>query len=74
MYKPRANTAEWLTWVLGKIQELPYKATARYAFYRLVQEKGFSKNDYKKYIYIRISSLVALILLINSFSVSVTSS
>jgi hypothetical protein len=49
-YHPDPATAEWLTWVYQKIAELPYKATARWAFYRLVQEKGFTKDDYKKFL------------------------
>jgi hypothetical protein len=49
-YTPRSDVAEWLSWVLEKVNELPYKATARWAFYRLVQERGFAKDDYKRFL------------------------
>ena len=50
MYNPKAETAEWLDWAYDRIVDLPYKPTARWLFYRLVQEKGFAKNDYKKFL------------------------
>jgi hypothetical protein len=46
MYKPQKENQEWLNWLLDKVQALPYKASARWAFYRVVQEYGFDKSDY----------------------------
>ncbi|MBU1248163.1 MAG: hypothetical protein KKB70_05660, partial [Proteobacteria bacterium] len=50
MYNPEPETAEWLDWAFERIQTLEYKPTARWVFYRLVQEKGFAKDDYKKFL------------------------
>jgi len=49
-YNPEAENAEWLDWAFERIQGLEYKPTARWLFYRLVQEKGFAKDDYKKFL------------------------
>jgi hypothetical protein len=49
-YNPQPKTAEWLNWALEIAQGLPYVPTARYVFYRLVQEYGFTKKDYKKFL------------------------
>lgn len=49
-YNPRPETAEWLDWALDKAQSVPYVPTARWVFYRLVQEFGFKKKDYKRFL------------------------
>jgi len=51
-YKPSKENEDWLTWLLTKVQSVPYKVPPRWAFYRLVQEKGFAKGDYKKFLQI----------------------
>lgn len=50
IYRPSAETEAWLDWVFPKVSALPYKPTARWAFYRLVTEKGFAKKDYSKFL------------------------
>lgn len=55
-YRPQEKTAKILKWVLGKVEEVPYRVTLRWAFYRCVQELGLglSKKDYnnfKKWIF-----------------------
>jgi len=57
MYEPREENQKWLNWLLGKVQALPYKASARWAFYRVVQEQGFAKSDYKS-SFLKITSRV----------------
>jgi len=47
-YKPNAETAELLNWLLEKIKSVPYDVTLRWAFYRCVQERGLAKEDYGK--------------------------
>jgi len=49
-YNPTEETREWLDWAFERIAGLEYKPTARWLFYRLVQEKGFAKDDYKKFL------------------------
>ena len=51
-YNPSQKNAGWLDWALERIEDLPYKPTARWLFYRLVQEKGFVKADYKRFLQI----------------------
>lgn len=45
-YKPYPRTAEILNWVLAKVGEVPYEVPLRWAFYRVVQEKGLEKDNY----------------------------
>lgn len=49
-YNPSPETANLLNWTLKRIQEAPYAVTARWAFYRCVQELGLQKHDYAKFI------------------------
>jgi hypothetical protein len=49
-YKPSQENAAWLDWAQTRIARIPYKPTARWVFYRLVQEKGFTKDDYKRFL------------------------
>lgn len=46
-YKPSPHVAEILDWCLQRVQGVPYRVTARWLFYRLVQERGFQKSQYK---------------------------
>jgi len=46
-YTPSPKNQEWLNYCLDVVKSLPYKPTARYVFYRLHQDKGFPKSDYK---------------------------
>ena len=39
-YTPKPRTKAWLEWGLKRIQSLPYKVTARWLFYRLIDEYG----------------------------------
>jgi len=50
LYKPSPRVAEILTWSLKRVQGVPYRVTARWLFYRLVQEKGFQKREYKNFL------------------------
>jgi len=54
-YRPGSEIARLLRWTLKRIEEAPYNVTARWAFYRCVQELGLQKGDYKKFI--RVTSL-----------------
>lgn len=49
-YNPSQETANLLNWAFKRIQEAPYAVTARWAFYRCVQELGLQKGDYGKFI------------------------
>lgn len=49
-YKPQAKTREILDWCLVRIQSVPYRVTSRWLFYRLVEEKGKKKSDYKNFL------------------------
>jgi hypothetical protein len=49
-YRPCPRTAEILSWCLKRVQAVPYRVTARWLFYRLVQERGFHKSEYKNYL------------------------
>ena len=49
-YNPKPKTAEWLDWLYDRIQLAPYEVTARWAFYRLVEEYDFVKSDYHKFL------------------------
>lgn len=49
-YKPQAKTREILDWCLKRIESVPYRVTARWLFYRLVEEKGKKKSDYKNFL------------------------
>jgi hypothetical protein len=42
--------AELLDWCLRRTYNVPYKVVARWLFYRLVQERGFQKSDYKQFL------------------------
>ena len=47
-YTPRAKTAETLTRGLAMVNSVPYQVSARWVFYRLLQEGYYSKkSDYK---------------------------
>lgn len=48
-YNPRKETAETLSWTLTKVEEVPYRVTMRWAFYRCVQELGLTKEDYQRF-------------------------
>lgn len=49
-YKPTPYVAEILDWCLARVYTVPYRVTARWLFYRLVQERGFRKDQYKKFL------------------------
>lgn len=49
-YKPSCRIAEILDWCLKRVTAVPYRVTARWLFYRLVQERGFSKSQYKNFL------------------------
>jgi len=49
-YRPQAHVKEVLEWCLKRIQSVPYRVTARWLFYRLVQERGFTKKQYKSFL------------------------
>jgi hypothetical protein len=49
-YKPKEGRAEILAWCLDRVRSIPYKVTARWLFYRLVQERGFKKTEYKNFL------------------------
>jgi hypothetical protein len=57
-YKPQKKTRELLDWCLKRVKSVPYEVTARWLFYRLVEEvlksKGMStkqaKNQYKLFL------------------------
>jgi len=48
-YRPTKRVAEILNWTLAKVQSVPYQVTMRWAFYRFVQELGFTKKDYPNF-------------------------
>lgn len=45
-YNPTPRIARILEWILTKVEEVPYRVTLRWAFYRGVQELGLTKEDY----------------------------
>lgn len=47
-YAPEKRNAKWLAWALQRVKSVPYKPTARWLFYRCVQELGFKKKDYRR--------------------------
>ncbi len=49
-YNPTPEKVKWLTWLYDRIQAVPYQVPARWAFYRLVDEFKFVKEDYKKFL------------------------
>lgn len=49
-YKPRKKNAELFTWLLERVVEVPYEVSVRWCFYRLVQERGLTKQDYENFI------------------------
>lgn len=49
-YTPSQKNEEWLNWLLERIKGVPYTVTARWAFYRLVEEFRFQKSDYKRFL------------------------
>lgn len=50
-YEPKPKTAAMLNFALTKVKALPYKVSARYAFYRIVQGfAGYKKGDYGKFL------------------------
>jgi hypothetical protein len=49
-YKPSPPVAKILAWCLERVHSVPYRVTARWLFYRLVQEHGFQKKDYKNFL------------------------
>jgi len=49
-YRPSPRIAEILDWCLSRVQTVPYRVTARWLFYRLVQERGFQKRQYKNFL------------------------
>jgi len=49
-YEPSPRIAEILAWCLGRIRAVPYRVTARWLFYRLIQERGFAKGQYKSFL------------------------
>lgn len=50
MYKPRPEAERALRYVKRRIDALPYKVSNRWAFYRILQDLGYSKADYKRWI------------------------
>lgn len=49
-FQPRGRNVEVLNWCLKRVEEVPYEPTVRWLFYRVYQELGYSKKDYKKFI------------------------
>lgn len=49
-YSPRGHVAEILAWCLKRVDSVQYRVTARWLFYRLVQERGFKKCEYKNFL------------------------
>jgi len=49
-YRPKPHVAENLDWCLKRVNAVPYRVTARWLFYRLVQERGFQKRQYKVFL------------------------
>lgn len=49
-YEPTPRIAEMLNSVLRRVEALPYPTTARWVFYRIAQEFGAKKGDYKKFL------------------------
>lgn len=49
-YRPHKHAREILTWTLERIKAVPYPVTARWVFYRIVQEKGFTKSSYGTFL------------------------
>ena len=52
MYSPNKKNQVLLNWLLGKINSVPYRPSTRWAFYRVVQDKGYPKTQksYKNFI------------------------
>lgn len=48
-YKPSPAVAEVLEWALSEIKKAPYEVSTRWAFYQVVQNYGYSKDDYAKF-------------------------
>lgn len=48
-YRPKEEYAKVLDFCWEKLQSIPYKPTLRWLFYRVVQELGWSKDDYNKF-------------------------
>ncbi len=49
LYNPSTETEKLLNTALNHVQSVPYNVTARWVFYRLLQDGNFSqKSDYKK--------------------------
>jgi hypothetical protein len=49
-YVPSPRTAEILNFCFNRVRAVPYKVTARWLFYRLVQELNFKKSQYKSFL------------------------
>ena len=49
-YKPQKMVAEILDWALQKVKSVPYEVSLRWLFYQVLQEKGLTKDSYKKFI------------------------
>jgi hypothetical protein len=49
-YEPSPAVKEILEWALEKIKAVPYEVSLRWIFYRVLQEKGLSKDSYKSFI------------------------
>jgi hypothetical protein len=49
-YRSSPRIAEILNWCLKRVEAVPYRVTARWLFYRLVQERGFQKKQYKQFL------------------------
>jgi len=49
-YRASPRIAEILNWCLKRVEAVPYRVTARWLFYRLVQERGFHKGEYKNFL------------------------
>lgn len=50
LYRPSPRIGEILGWCLKRVEAVPYRVTARWLFYRLVQERGFQKGQYKRFL------------------------
>ena len=49
-YRPRKEAEAALNYLREKIDKVPYKVSARWGFYRILQGLGYRKGDYKKFI------------------------
>lgn len=49
-YRPTPEVGKILEWAKQEIGSVPYKVTARWTFYQIVQRYGLAKADYKRFM------------------------